>query len=85
MTESHTRTIYVALLNEERRAWRPVHAARRANDVYLIVSTNDDPESEVWEFQPGTLVRCERRTLSEGERLVAVERALPVTPKLVRS
>ena len=85
MTESHTCTIYVALLNESVPVWRPVVAARRANDVYLILSTNDDPECEEWEFQSGTLVRCERRTLNEGERLVAVERVLPVTPKLVQT
>ena len=77
-------TIYVALLNEGTDVWRPVQALRRANGVFEIVSRNDDPESEYWQFSPGSLVRCIERDLAHGPSLVAVEMIAPTTPKLVR-
>jgi hypothetical protein len=30
------------------------------------------PADESWQFQPGTVVRCQERLLSEGPRLIAV-------------
>jgi hypothetical protein len=76
-------TIYVALLDQETEAWRPVLAQRRADDTYLIVSKNDDPEQEMWQFSSGSLVRCEPRELAEGVRLVAVESVRPVGLRVV--
>ena len=81
----HTETIYVALLDEGTDVWRPVLAARRADDLFEIISTNDDPEDEKWQFPPGSLVKCEHRTLSGGRRLVAVELQPPRAPRAVRS
>lgn len=78
-----TRTIYVAIVNATMPLLRPVLAAQRAGGLYLILSVNDDPESEPWQFSPGSLVRCELRQLAEGERLVAVEQVLPATLRLV--
>ena len=77
-------TIYVALLNEGTDVWRSVQALRRANGVFEIVSRNDDPESEHWQFSCGSLVRCAERNLAHGVALVAVEALAPTTPKLVR-
>lgn len=65
-------TIFVALLDEDVDVWRPVLAERRAHGAYLIASRNTPPDEEVWEFLPGSLVRCERRELSERACLVAV-------------
>jgi len=79
----NSETIYVALLDEGTDAWRPVQALRRGEGAFLIVSKNDDPETESWEFSSGSLVRCEMRQLSGGERLVAVERVEPHGLKLV--
>jgi hypothetical protein len=76
-------TIYVALLGQETEAWRPVLAQQRADDTYLIVSKNDDPEEEMWQFSSGSLVRCEARELAEGVRLVAVESVGPVGLRVV--
>ena len=73
----HTETIYVALVNEGVDAWRPVMAVRRADDLFEIISRNDDPEDEQWQFSSGSLVRCEPRQLSGGTRLVAVEQRAP--------
>mgnify|MGYP001260815274 CR=1 FL=1 len=84
MQDHPTETIYVALLNVERSLWVPVQACRRADGTYQIVSKNDDPASEQWQFPSGSLVRCERRELGEGVRLVAVESVRPVALSVVR-
>jgi hypothetical protein len=65
-------TVYVELLNEGVHVWRPVEAVPHASpNVYRL--TGDPPDEEEWAFQPGTLVRCEYRDLSEGPALVATE------------
>lgn len=77
-------TIFVVLLNEAPGSLRPVQAARRAGGVFEIVSRNDDPLAEHWEFAPGTLVRCAERQMGEYKQLVAVERVPSVGLGLVR-
>ena len=69
-------TVYVALLDEAVDVWRPVPAAHIRDDIFQL-SSDPVPEAEEWEFEPGTLVRCEWRPLSDGEALVAVERISP--------
>jgi hypothetical protein len=64
-------TIYVALREEGVDVWRPVEASHEGESIYRI----DDaptPDSEAWEFPPGSRVRCELRELSDGSALVAV-------------
>jgi hypothetical protein len=70
-------TIYIRLMNAGEDAWRPVHAQRRPGDLYQIMSRNDDPESEVWQFHAGSLVRCEPRLIAGIPQLVAVELLRP--------
>lgn len=41
--------------------------------MFEILSRNDDPEGEAWQFPPGSLVRCERRDFAGVPALVAVE------------
>ncbi len=77
-------TIYVALLDEPGDNWRPVQAAARAGGLYFILSKNDDPESEPWQFPSGSLVRCEPRRLQGRELLLAVEIVAPQALKPVR-
>ena len=70
-------TIYVYLLDENVDVWRPVEA-EPVGDAFRIVG--EPPDDEKWEFQPGEVVRCETRMLtqrgpSEAEpHLIAVER-----------
>ena len=65
--------IYIYLLNEGTDCWRPVDAERVNSDSFKIISVNPDPEDEDWQFQTGSIVRCEERELSVGRVLVAVE------------
>jgi hypothetical protein len=77
-------TIYVALLGEPAGSWRPVQAAPRAGGLYFILSKNDDPESEQWQFPSGGLVRCEPQCLEGRELLLAVELVAPRALRPVR-
>lgn len=79
-----TETIYIPLLEAGEGAWRAVQAERRAEDLYLILSKNDDPESESWQFHSGSLVRCEQRILSGQPQLVAVALMPPRALRLVK-
>jgi hypothetical protein len=67
-------TIYVALLAEATPVWRPVSSIPLGSDLYEIVGPI--PEDEVWEFQPGDIVRCQDRNFADGESgLTAIELA----------
>jgi hypothetical protein len=67
--------IYMPLLDEGTDVWRPVEAVHEGGDVYLIVSEQDH-ETETWEFPTGTRVRCHQRSLSGGVCLVAYTKAV---------
>ena len=57
-------TIYVELLDEGTKCWRPVSAEHISDDVYRVLDFV--PEGEVWSFQPGDVVRCiERQSATE--------------------
>ena len=51
--------------------WRPVEAAAEDDSIYRISDTPSPPD-EVWQFPPGSRVRCEWRDLADGPALVAV-------------
>jgi hypothetical protein len=42
-------------------------------NFYRIIESM--PEGETWEYGPGQIVRCEKKKLSTGKALVAVEEA----------
>lgn len=65
-------TVYVALLDEGTDCWRPVSALCLSVGVYRIVSTK--PEDEIWQFQPGDVVRCKEQQFNEDSGLVAYEK-----------
>jgi hypothetical protein len=67
-------TIYVALRDEGVDVWRPVEAEQVTESIYRLADALP-VEGEVWEFAPGSTVRCETLELSEGPALVAVEAA----------
>lgn len=52
--------IYVQLLEEGTPTARPTQAVPLGNGLYKVLPTpRYDPENEIWEFVPGTVVRCE--------------------------
>jgi len=67
--------VYVQLLGEGTVVYRPAPAEPLgARVVRLLIPEGYDPDDENWEFKPGTTVRVEPRSLSEGEVLAAVSR-----------
>jgi hypothetical protein len=67
--------IYIPLLNEGTRVWRPTEGELLDEMRFIVQPTKDyDLEEELWEFPPGSVVLCEIRTLlGAGEVLVAVK------------
>jgi hypothetical protein len=64
-------TIYVELLDEGTKCWRPVSVELLYHDTYRIVDVV--PEGETWLFQPGQVVRCKEREFTDGYGLTAYE------------
>jgi len=65
--------IFVCLLNEGTEVSRPTDALDLGDGLYkLLPTTNYDPTDEIWEFPPGSVVRCEPRRGVSGEYLVSV-------------
>jgi hypothetical protein len=52
---------------------RSVRAEHLGRDFYIIV--DEMPADENWEFVPGQVVRCKKKSLSNGKGLVAYEEA----------
>jgi hypothetical protein len=71
-----TEQIYVPLLDEGLRVWRPVPAEKISDDTYVI-STELDPTTleEEWEFPPGSTVICQPKKTAEGTVVAAVRLA----------
>lgn len=55
--------VFVPLLDEGAFTARPVKAEKIMDEVYKILQTADyNTEAEVWQFLPGSVVRCKRYT-----------------------
>jgi hypothetical protein len=62
-------TIYVALLDEGTDVWRPAQAERLADGRYRLFGPM--PETECWEFPPGSVVAVRRTSFRDDDVLVA--------------
>ena len=60
------RKIYVRILKEGPNVWRSVEADGVSDATYRI-KENSVSETESWEFQPGMVVRVERRGFADRE------------------
>lgn len=66
--------IYVQLLEEGTPTVRGTQAIPLPNGVYKLLPTPDyDPQDEIWEFLPGSIVQCEARDNWGKEILLAVK------------
>jgi hypothetical protein len=67
--------IYIQLLEEGTKVYRPVPAIEVSNNIYEVQGFEIyDPEDEVWEFPPGTYVLVEEQNLDGENVLVAIEK-----------
>ncbi|MGB4101341.1 MAG: hypothetical protein WBK91_05495 [Alphaproteobacteria bacterium] len=76
MNATSTVTVYVQLLEEGTDTIRPTQAMPLGGDLYKLLPTpNYDPEDEIWEFVPGSVVRCKRcNTATVKDILYAIEK-----------
>jgi hypothetical protein len=65
--------IYLNLVGEGLNVLRTVRAENLGRDYYRIADIM--PEGEQWEFTPGQVVRCRKKSLSNGKHMVAFEEA----------
>ncbi len=70
--------VYVELLNEGTLFYRPVEADKNPDGSYTL--SLSQPESEEWEFPPGSTVECEWRQQREDNLLLAIRELPPQTP-----
>ena len=69
--------VYMALLDEGVSVWRPAPAASLGNGLHVLLRPEGyDPDDEVWEYPPGSIVRCERRRIKDGDIFAAVDRVV---------
>ena len=66
--------LFVRLLGEGTDVSRPTDALDLGNGLFKLLQTPAyNPEDEVWEFPPGSVVRTEKRHDERGEYLLAVK------------
>jgi hypothetical protein len=75
-SDSNRVKLFLYLLEEGTDVWRPTQAGS-GNWGWFIQNFLPTPEyeseDEVWEFPPGSIVRCETRQNDSGEYIVAVK------------
>ena len=65
--------IHIRLLHEGTECSRPTQALDLGNGLFKVLPTASyDPEDEVWEFPPDSIVRSEVRQSGGNEFLLAV-------------
>ncbi len=63
--------IYVSLLDEGTPTIRGTKAIDLGNDLYRVLPTPFyDPEDEIWEFLPGSIVRCKKAKDHKGHEIL---------------
>ena len=64
--------IYVRLLEEGTDVFRPTRAVSLGDDHFKILPTEHyDPEDELWEFPPGSVVRAESKEFAGRNVILA--------------
>jgi hypothetical protein len=68
------KTIYIQLLDEGTRVYRPVPAIEIREGIYEVKGLEIyNPEDEIWEFPPNTCVIVEKQNFDGENVLVAIK------------
>ena len=74
--------VYVELLDEGVETWRPTKALRLGDGLFrLLEPPYYDPEDELWDFLPGSVVRLRNATFYTGTKGLL---AIHPDPKTIR-
>ena len=71
--------VYVELLDEGVKVWRPTTAFRVAPDIFVLSNENYDPEDEHWAVAPGSLIKLIETQASGGLIPVAAKFEMPTS------
>lgn len=72
------KNIYIQLLEEGTKVYKPVPAIEIEKNVYEVQGFEIyDPEDEFWEFLPGTHVLVKEQNLNGERVLVAIKEQSP--------
>lgn len=67
--------IYIQLLGEGTKVYRPVPSLKLGDKLYKIEGFDIyDPDDEIWEFAPGSIVIIEEQKHNRETILVAVQK-----------
>lgn len=66
--------VYVELLSEGTKCYRPVIAHHLNGDIWSIDHQFQTPPGEEWAFPPGSCVICEKENINGSENLVVKKR-----------
>jgi len=70
-----TVAIHISLLEEGTPTWKLIQALDLGNGLYKLLPTeNYDPEDEIWEFEPGSIVVGQKRHTDTGENILVAAR-----------
>ena len=73
--DSNTEIIYIPLLGEGVPVVRPTQGRPLGDGIFVVLAPDDyHPETEDWEFVPGSVVRCVRERHDGDQILVARDR-----------
>lgn len=85
MTQSSSVKIYVSLLEEGTPTLRPTEAEDLGGRLYKIIPTPEyNPESEIWEFPPGSVVVGRESHTDKGEKILWARRTFVSADEIVR-
>lgn len=74
MSTEHLTEIHVNLLEEGTPTWRLTKARSLGNGTYEVLpNENYDPENEIWEFPPGSIVLGQERHLKDGQKILLAQ------------
>ena len=74
--QAELKEIYIHLPGDGDDSWHPTMGLEIAPMLFKILTVEGyDPDSEKWEFRPGSIVKCELREIDGSEVLAAVSEA----------
>lgn len=77
-------TVFVELLEEGTPTIRGTRAIDMGDSTYKLLPTeNYDPEDEIWEFLPGSIVRCRSGRDNKGNAILIADESTGPVKKVI--
>ena len=74
--QAELKEIFVRVTGDGDDSWHQTMGLELAPSLYKLLTVEGyDPDSEKWEFRPGSIVKCEPREIDGSEVLAAISEA----------